>query len=344
LKKQFVVLLIFIISVAFISAKEITQQSSWGVEFAYYLDDNDGKNANNGFTWPHYSPIEVPSSSYPDDLDEGRPLGSGWGSVELQVYLDHTITVPFLQGSGPLTKGNNVQFGFRGYLAPVVAYAQAKAVITPIAFLNFGAGYSIGSGWAGLGFNGIGLNNDGTGIPESDPFPGAVMETWMSGTFQFDMAAVVPGEWNHVVVVASGKLKNMYFTAAGDNDAWQWKADDGENFNGNMFLGTYVLGYQMPLLVDMVGFMVETEQYLGDVKDMSTMDEKGWGSDFVEVKFGPLVNVTFDDKNSLTTLVQLKTDRLYSDDTIHDNYYETRSYESTFVKIHRVALAYKHKF
>ncbi|QEN06919.1 hypothetical protein EXM22_02510 [Oceanispirochaeta crateris] len=343
MKKQFVVLLLLILSVSFLTAGETQHQTSWGVDFAYYLDDNKGKNSDNGFAWPSYSPVEVPDT-YPIGSDEGRELGSGWGSVELQLYIDHTITVPFLQGTSPLTKDNNIKFGFRGSLAPVVAYVQTKAVITPIAFLNFELGYSIGSGWSGLGFNGIGLNNDGTGIPESDPFPGAVMETWMSGTFQFDMAAVRPGKWNHVVVVANGKFKNMYFTAAGSDDAWQWKADDGENFNGNMFLGTYVLGYQMPLQVDMIGFMVETEQYIGDVKDKSTMASNGWGSDFVEVKFGPLANVTFDEKNSVTALLQFKTDRLYSDDSIHDNYYATRNYESTYVKIHRIALAYKHKF
>lgn len=337
--------MMMIVSAAF-AADEITHQSYWGAEFAYYADSNEGQNADKGFEWPSYTPEEIPPGyQLPEGgLDKGRDLGSGWGAVELQLYAGHTVTIPFLQGSGPLTKGNNIQLDARGYLAPVVAYIETRATFTPIAFLNFQAGYSVGSGWNGFGFNGIGLNNDGTGVPLQDPFAGAAMETWFSGTFQFDLAAVVPGEWNHVVTVATAKFQNIYYTEAGKYDPWQWKADKGENYNGTKFLGTYVLGYQMPLKLDTVGIMVETFQYIDDVKDYSPMADGGWGSDFVRVQFGPLANITFNEKNNLTILLQMKTDKKYTDDTIYNNWFVNREYESTYVKFHRLALAYKYKF
>lgn len=345
MKKYIVVLLVLILSTpALFAVDEITHQTFWGTEFAYYADSNEGQNATGGFEWPDYTPEERPEDFVPIGGDEGRPLGSGWGAVELQLFAGHSVTIPFLQGSGGMTKDNNVKLQVKGYLAPVVTYLEATASFTPIAFLKFDMGYSFGSGWHGFGFNGLGLNNDGSGTPTQDPFAGVAMETWGSGTFQFDLAAVVPGEWNHIVVVANAKLQYVNYTEAGSNDAWQWKADKGENFNGLVYKGTYLLGYQMPLKVDTVGFMVETGQYIDSVKDKSTMADGGWGSDFVNVKFGPLANIKFNDKNNLTILAQMKTDKKYTDDTIHYNWFQNRVYESTYVKFHRVALAYTHNF
>ncbi|MBF9014229.1 MULTISPECIES: hypothetical protein [unclassified Oceanispirochaeta] len=346
MKKCFVVLLVLFLSVPSVFAlDEITHQTSWGAEFAYYADSNEGQNATGGFEWPDYTPEDLPPDFVPIDGDAGRPLGSGWGAVELQLFAGHTVTVPFLQGSGAMTKDNNIQFGVKAYIAPVVAYVETKVSFTPIAFLNFDIGYSIGSGWHGFGFNGLGLNNDGTGTPLQDAFAGAAMETWASGTFQFDLAAVVPGEWNHVVMVANAKFKYVNYTEAGSDDPWQWKADKGENYNGLVFQGTYLLGYQMPMKLDTVGFMVETGQYIDSVKDIAPMDsDDGWGSDFVKVTFGPLANITFNEKNNLTILAQMKTDKRYTDDTIHYNWFINRVYDSTYVKFHRLALAYTYKF
>jgi len=325
-------------------ADEVEHTTKAGVEFAYYVDDHRGQDSDGGWSWPNYVPKEVPDDFVPIGNDEGRVLGSGWGSLELQAYLQHSIKVPVMQGSGPLTKDNNITFSFKGSLAPVVAYVQAKTVLTPIAFLNFEAGYSIGTGWNGLGFNGIGLNNDGSGNPLEDSFAGAAMEAWVGGTFQFDFAALFPGEWNHVVTVANAKFQYINYTEAEMGDAWQWKADAGENHNGYRFLGTYLIGYQMPLLVDTVGLMLETDQNLGDVKEMSPMDEGGWGSDFVKMRFGPLVNLGFNDNHSLTILLQMKTARKYTDETVHYNYFKNREYDSTYVKLERLALAYTYKF
>ena len=342
LKKYLIVALLAVCSLSAVFAVDgITHQTFWGAEFAYYLDSNEGQNQDK-FEFPSYSPTSLPGDYTAIGGDEGRKLGSGWGAIELQLYAGHKVTVPFLQGSGPLTSNNNVSFQVKGYLAPVVAYIETSATIEPLAFLNFSAGYSIGTGWYGLGFNGIGLNNDGTGVPEQKAFPGAAMETWASGTFQFDVAALWPGDWHHIVMVADAKINYINFTAAGNNDAWQWKADKGENFNGLLYEGTYLLGYQMPKMVDTVGFLVETTQRVGSASEISKGDTADWNSSWVHVKFGPLMNLSFNEKNSLTILLQLENQKKYTDDTIYYNYFRNREYESDYFRIHRLALSYKH--
>jgi len=320
----------------------VEHETSIGAEFAYYFDDHSGYDDGKvgGFVVPNYNQIPAPTAS-------DRALGSGWGSVELQLYLNHKITVPFLEGEHELTEDNNVKFNFNLYVAPVALYGKAAAIFTPIAFLNFEIGGMIGSGWNAVIFNGLGLNT--TGTPETTSFPGVVTELWSSATFQFDLAAIVPGEWTHVVLVANGEFKYSYFSGAGvsttaDVQAWQWLADSGENLNGLKFNGTYFLGYQMPLVLDTVGFLVETTQHLGANNTLSTMASNGWGSDFVEVTFGPLANFSFDEHNNLTVLFQFQSGRDYTDATIFEQNFIDRDYEATYVKFHRIALAYNYKF
>lgn len=348
---------LFIAGLSFsLFAEGVEHSTSVGAEFAYYFDHNEGWGQTGGFVAPDYSPVETPASFNPAlndySADEARSLGSGWGSVELQLYLKHRIKVPALQGEGSLVSDNNVTFNFDLYAAPVAAYVKASATITPIAFLNFNFGGMIGTGWNAQIFNGVGNNVNGN--IDTTSFPGAVMELFSSATFQFDLAALVPGEWNHVVVLANGEFTYSHFTAAEAEEPWQWLADGGENLNGFKYDGSYFLGYQMPLVLDTIGFLVETSQMIGPNSQLSTMaglDENistladnGWGSDYISVTFGPLANFTFNDHSSLAVLVQFNTGIDYTDETVFNQYYQNRVYEDSYVKFHRIALAYNYKF
>ena len=341
-----------------IYCEDIEHETSVGVEFAYYFDDNAGYGQSGGFVAPNYSPVETPFSFEPEDDDyadiEPRTLGSGWGAVELQAFLKHRIRVPFLQGDGALVADNNVRFNFDLYAAPVAAYVKASATITPIAFLNFDFGGMLGTGWNATIFNGAGNNING--YLEENSFPGVVTELFSSVTFQFDLAAIIPGEWNHVVTMINAKFLYSYFSTeqAKEGIPWQWLADSGENLNGMEFEGSYFIGYQMPLVLDTVGFLLETSQLMGSNNQLSTMagadgsistvEDNGWGSDFLQVTFGPLANFSFDEHNSLAVLLQFQTDKDYTNETIFNQYYQNRVYEDSYVKFHRIALAYNYKF
>ena len=330
---------------AFLPAEGVEHSTIIGSDFAYYFDNNEGYGATGGFLPLSYTPQEDPANN-PDS----RTLGSGWGSVELKAYLTHRIRIPFLQGDNPLVSDNNATVNLKLNVAPVAVYGEASVTITPIAFLNFDFGGMIGSGWNAEIFNGVGDNINGD--INTDSFPGVVGELWSSATFQFDLAALVPGEWTHVVTQLSGKFLYSAFTSDyarnggidGAPGPWQWLADSGENLNGWKYKGSYFLGYQMPLVLDTVGFLVETSQAIGPNSTLSTMAGNGWGSDFTEVTFGPLVNLAFNEHNSLAVLVQFQTGRDYTDATIFEPFYQDRVYEDTYTKFHRIALSYNYKF
>jgi len=336
--KKTVIMTIFIILIFTGAAFSLEKSTYFGAAGAYYFDDNKGFGLSDGdFAPVSYSPKEAPA-------DDDRALGSGWGGAEAKASITHKIKVPFMQGTGALSSGNNVLFQLKGELSPVSINAGASATITPIAFLNFQAGTQLGTGWNFFGiFNGLGLNSDGTGNPLETNIPGIISKSWLSGTFQFDTGAVIPGEWTHVIMAATAKAEYQYFSGADKYEAWQYEADVGENFNGLSFLGSYVLGYQLPFMVNTVAFMVETEQMLGDNKNMSTMADKGWGSDFTQITFGPLANIKLSEDSSLLILVQFRNEKLISNGTIYNNYFKNREQTGSYIDFRRIAFSYSKK-
>ena len=320
----------------------IERTTSLTVEGAYYLPNHQGYGVpNGGFAPISYRPVEVPGSfTPPTPEDKGSALGSTWGPAEIQVLLNHTIQVPFLAGSGPLTEGNNVTFSVAGALTPVSSRLELQAALTPIAFLEVYAGAMAGTGWdIGL-FNGMGLNADGSGVPESASFKGAVLKSWLGGIFQFDLAALVPGDWTHVVTLLSPRLQYAWFSRAAKGQAWMFEADIGENFNGWKLLGSWFLGYQMPLALDMAGVLLQTEQNLGYVREISPLGSGGWGSDFLLLTIGPVFNFRLAERHSLAVLVQFRRERKYTDTSVFYAYYANREYAGTYWDFYRVAFSY----
>ena len=321
-------------------AEGVERSTSFSIEGAYYLPDNTGFGVSDGGFAPiTYTPEENPGYTFDAGIDEGRDLGSTWGPAEIQFLLTHRIRVPFLVGSGALTSGNNATFSFTGALTPVSTRLEARVNLTPIAFLDFYAGAMVGTGWdIGL-FNGMGAVED-TGTAESASFGGVVTESWVGGAFQFDLAALVPGDWTHVVTLVSPKLQYAWYSGADKGQPWTWEADNGENFNGFMFYGTYFIGYQMPLALDTVGILVETEQNLGYVKDLDATEGKDWGSDHVLITLGPVFNFTLSESSSLAVLLQFRRERLYGVSTIFEPFFKNRDQIGTYWDFYRVAFSY----
>lgn len=315
---------------ASVSAQEARESLSLNVVLGYGPPNLDGYGSTG------FAPVDF-------DVIEGgagqRDLGTGWGGGVALATLEYTRTIPAFVGEGPFFSGNNLELSAKAELSPVTVEAVGSATLTPIAFLKFQAGAAVGTGWT-LGFIGLALNPVDSAQPlEEIPFGGALLKAWLSGTFQFDLAAVLPGDWNHVVVQAVAKFEYRALTAADPGQAWLWQADAGMNFNGWRHLGTYVLGYQMPWKLNFAGVMVETEAWLGEVRDYSPM-ASGWGSDFVTVILSPLANLAFDDANSLTFVVQVKSTQDWDDSSTQERSFQQRDYEGRLWKLDRIVFSY----
>jgi hypothetical protein len=333
-----VALCVFTLLASPLAAEGTSSSTSLDVMGAYYFPNHAGFDTPTEFLPIDYSKLTGASGQ--------RDIGSDWGGAEIKAVVDHKMVFPALVGTGDLTKDNNLAVDVSGELSPVSINAKAEATLTPIAFLQFSAGAGLGTGWDVPGLaTGLGINN--AGAIEVQNFGGIVWHTWVSGTFQFDLAAVMPGDWNHVVVLASPKIEYKAYSGADAGQAWLWEADDGMDFNGWKLSGSYVLAYQMPLALNMAGFLFEPEEWIGDVRALSPQKDAagtvGWGSDVARYTLNLLFNIKINDKSSIAILPSIKNNIKWTDATTKNLFFENRVFEGTYWYFNRVAFDFSLK-
>ncbi|MDR0877610.1 MAG: hypothetical protein LBN21_06120 [Treponema sp.] len=241
---------------------------------------------------------------------------------ELKLAFNQNWVFPFLQGEGALTAGNNIKLNLSAEVTPISLNGIAEATWTPIAFLQVVAGTKLGTGWNielgdfllyGIGINTPGpLNSDG--IPErtmdGTPFGGLTYNFHLGSAFQIDMAAFVPGDWNHIVFRTYHEGTYMGFSEADADDSWVYEDDFSQRRNGFTYYGNFLLGYQMPIFLNTVGLLAEVNQNL-----YTTSGRDVWGDDLGQWLFSALFNFTITPKISAALIVQTKTFRNYTDST-----------------------------
>jgi hypothetical protein len=240
-----------------------------------------------------------------------------------------SLTFPLLRGSGPLTAGNDLRTDFSGELTPVSLNGIAEAVWTPIAFFQLSGGGRIGTGWNMALGNGIGVTRPvGTVSPpaprkrevDGDPFGGFTWNLYGGGALQFDLGALIPGDWNHLVFRSYHEGRYRSFTGAKAGEPWIFENDDGENLNGWTYYGCFILGYQMPAspVFRALAFMAEL--------DKSFYHSPGgelWGEDRGRWTFSTLFNFVINPRLDLSLVIQMRTRRNYGDGDLNNqgNYY-----------------------
>ncbi|MDR2447383.1 MAG: hypothetical protein LBD58_08885 [Treponema sp.] len=186
---------------------------------------------------------------------------------EAQAAVAQSFVFPFLQGEGPLVSGNNINLKLGANASPISCNILADAVWTPIAFFTLSLGARLGSGWNyplfGVPMKGMGVYRkfsdkdegvDGTGLD------GVVWNTQAGATIQFDLAALFPGDWRHVVMKVYNEISFQNYTGARGHESWYYENDDGVNQNAFSYYFSALLGYQMPLFIDLVGVMFELKE------------------------------------------------------------------------------------
>jgi len=237
---------------------------------------------------------------------------------EAKLGYTHTFRFPVLQGDNSMTESNNFKLHLTAEVSPISLNGIVKAVLTPIAFLEFSAGARAGAGWPlnlfGSDIYGTGLNIQGTSLNahsagytaeyKGSAFDALLWKAWLGGTFQFDLAALVPGDWNHIVFLTYHEINYHANTSAKANEGWYFENDDGENLNGFNYYGNFVLGYQMPIFLNMIAVLAEMNQNLYDTPGRSL-----WGDDLIRWHFSGIFNFTITEKFGIALIAQFRTRR-----------------------------------
>jgi hypothetical protein len=265
-------------------------------------------------------------------------------SPEIKLGFTKRYSYPFLQGESPLTAGNNIGLSLSAELTPISLNGIAEVVLTPAAFFQLAAGGRFGSGWNinlfGSDIFGIGLNRPdvvGSSVNDGGAFDGLLWKVYAGGTVQFDLAALYPGDWNHVVARSYHELNYRGYTRAKAGESWYYENDDGENINGFNYYGNLLVGYQMPMIFNMAALLAETDLYLYD-----TQGRDRWGDDRVRWTFAGLFAFTLTKQLDLALIAQFRTRRNYQESNWQDLYYRNRNldYETpTRLEFYRVAAA-----
>jgi hypothetical protein len=275
---------------------------------------------------------------------------------------------PLLRDAGPLagsplTADNSLSAALRGEISPVSLNGAFEAVFTPIAFLQFAGGFKLGSGWNislgdteiyGLGLNLPKITRRGEALArpmaertseiKGSPLDGLVGKAYLGGAFQFDLAALYPGDWHHLVFRAYHEFNYQGYTRAAEGESWVFEASNEENRNGFSYYGSCLLGYRMPLVLNTVGIMAEMDRYLYN-------SPRGgyWGDDLNRWIFSFLCNFTVTGNLEAALLVQTRTMRNYRDgdrDNSSRYYYQYRELDTgnpLRLEFYRVAAVFTYK-
>jgi len=273
---------------------------------------------------------------------------------EAKLLLSQSFGLPFLQGSGPLTRDNNIAAVLTAEISPLTVNGSAEINWTPAAFFVLSAGGKAGSGWNNSLGNGIGINMplySGGEFPRraeirGESFDGLIYHFWGAGTLQFDFAAIKPGDWNHLLFRTRQEFRYSAYTGACDDYSWVFENDDGENQNGFRYYANYLLAYGMPQspLLNMVGIMAELEKTLyNDPRD------DFWGGNLGYWIFSTVFNFSFAPRLNTTLAIQMQTRRNNGKGTIHniDYYYKDLELQNDEgqrrLLFYRIALLFNYK-
>lgn len=259
------------------------------------------------------------------------------------VGVTQSFKVPLMQFDNPLMKDNNINFKIGAEITPVTTEGKFGITWTPIAFLELYTESKIGSGWKlTKDLLGIAINENNGGKSNYIPLnlSKAVYSFALGGVFQFDLGAVIPNDWSHVVFRTDQTALYKAMSGVDSETSWLYQADSGENRNGWKYQASYLIGYKMPLFLDLIAMKIDVEKKL--FASPKGLDNKVWGEDLIYTTFGPIINFNIKKDYNILLLAQWYTHPVYKND-VKDDFYQTKKLDTdkkTQVKFYQVGLIF----
>ena len=258
------------------------------------------------------------------------------------VGVTQNFKVPLMQFDNPLTKDNNINFKIGAELSPISFEGKFGIVWTPIAFLEFYTESRVGSGWNIKTLYGLALNKNNAGKSNYIPlnFSKSIYSFSFGGAFQFDLGAVIPNDWSHVVFRTDQAALYKAMSGVDSETSWLYQADSGENRNGWKYQASYLIGYKMPIFLDLIAMKIDVEKKL--FASPKGLDNKVWGENLFLTTFGPIINFNIKKDYNIMLLAQWQTKPLYKGGSEAD-FYQTRVLDTdkkTQVKFYQIGIVF----
>lgn len=253
-----------------------------------------------------------PKSDFKKGGTHFAPVTSLAGNTEMRTTLHAAYTVPFSFSNNPLFEGCNFSVDTALELTPISIMPKLKFSITPAAFFNFQAGANIGTAWELTGIKSLSwYNSTKVEYEQMNAFETWYYQMWICSTLMFDTAAIFPGDWNHIVMAASWELNYAgLLNEDSECDLFQWQTADGQT-EGAKYVSSYLIGYQMPLKLSLIGVQAEFSGYMHK-SDFADKYDKYEG-DFMKVSVNPLCQIDLSEKDSIFLLARISSRRSFKE-------------------------------
>lgn len=132
-------------------------------------------------------------------------------------------------------------------VTPVSVNAGGDVVYTlPLPLLEFSVGGLVGSGWyfAPVKAYGVGVWDEDAEEYEKGVFSNLMYKGKAGAALQFDLAVLLPGDWNHVQFRTYHEINYRALTGVG-SEKWIYE-NTGDNYNQPKYYGSYILAYALP--------------------------------------------------------------------------------------------------
>ena len=319
---------------------------------AFSQEAEKGKNQKkNTFIWKFYEQTAGAyyfKSDYVSGGDHFAPITGLFNSFELKTTFNAECSIPAPLGKHFLLKDSNVRIKTAFELCPVTVRPLVSVSFTPLPFLVFSTGASIGTGWSAFGFKGLCKLDENGKISKKSikyenltPFGNYYYDFWFSGLFQFDTGAIFPGDWTHAVMQASYTVSYVGVTGVDDGKIWLWQLV-GNNCNGWRYTANFVLGYQMPLPLSMIA--VNTDVYALFNSDDYGIYSSSYNGDFTNVTISPMLKFDFSKKDSLFVLFEFKKRRSFEEEHSESKEEIFLTYSGAEWFFNRIAFSWTHIF
>ncbi|UTC74312.1 hypothetical protein E4O03_08665 [Treponema sp. OMZ 792] len=260
--------------------------------------------------------------------------------------VNQNFKIPLMRFDNPLMKDNHINFKIGAEISPVSLGAVTGITWVPVAFMELYTEATVGSGWnipvKPKDIIGIGINENDSGKTHKKNLvlTNAVYSFSLGGALQFDLGAVIPHDWSHVVFRMDQYALYHAMTGVSPETSWIYKDDSGQNRNGWKYQASYLIGYKMPIFLDLAALKIDTEKKLyASPKDL---DRKTWGEDLIYTTFGPIINFNIKKDYNILLLAQWHTKPLYKGGS-NDDFYQTRILDTdkkTYVKFYQVGIIF----
>lgn len=297
-----------------------------GIDFSVIVD---------GF----YSPE---SEHVADSSPHFSKLSGVYSKANLKATFYGEKKIPYALGENPMLKDSyfNVRGGLE--LTPLSIKPVVDVSFCPVPFFVAAAGASLGTGWNIHEWIGMaGLDEESGKYENLRAFSRWYFDFWFSATLKFDLASIIPGEWNHLQLAATYMIKYQELSGYINGDIFKWQ-NTSAMASGGVYDANITIAYQLPFVVERVGLLTEFNGHFR-AKDYGDFADSYKG-DFVTVAFSPFAELTASEKDTIAFSAQISNRRAFTKKHTNEDEEIFLEYAGVEWIFNRVAARWVHKF